>query len=63
MVRKSDLVGQRRVAHPEFPNVGVGHGLGDALLDLADVAAELLAVSSLRSSTSLPTITRSPVSL
>ena len=22
-----DLVGQRRVAHPEFPDVGVGHGL------------------------------------
>ena len=37
-----DLVGQRRVAHPEFPDVGVGHGLGDALLDLADVAAELV---------------------
>ena len=37
-----DLVGERRVAQPEFPDVGVGHGLRYALLDLADVATELV---------------------
>ena len=37
-----DLVGQRRVAQPEFPDIGVGHRLRHALLDLADVAPQLV---------------------
>ena len=37
-----DLVGERRVAQPEFPDIGIGHGLRHALLDLADVAPQLV---------------------
>ncbi len=37
-----DLVDQRGVTQPEFPDVGVCHRLRHALLDLADVAPQLV---------------------
>ncbi len=36
-----DFVGERGVAQPEFPYVGIGHRLAHALLDLANIAAQL----------------------